>query len=165
MILGTAAYMAPSRRAGSRRQARDIWAFGCVLYEMLDRQARVRRRGRDRHARRRRRARAGLGGAARRLPPPIVTFLRVVWKRIAQSASPTSPRRSSCWITPRSSSTRGRTCRRVSPRRRRRPLGARDTGRGAVVTALFAGASSGGPRDRPRLRVVRTRSPRPGRPR
>ena len=28
----------------------DVWAFGCVLYEMLDRQARVRGRGGDRYA-------------------------------------------------------------------------------------------------------------------
>ncbi len=36
MILGTAAYMAPSRRVGKRVDKRaDIWAFGCVLYEML----------------------------------------------------------------------------------------------------------------------------------
>ena len=36
LILGTAAYMAPSRRAGDAVDRRaDIWAFGCVLFEML----------------------------------------------------------------------------------------------------------------------------------
>ena len=36
VMLGTAAYMARSRRAASPSTSRaDIWAFGCVLYEML----------------------------------------------------------------------------------------------------------------------------------
>jgi serine/threonine protein kinase len=36
VILGTAAYMSPSRRAASAVDKRaDIWAFGVVLFEML----------------------------------------------------------------------------------------------------------------------------------
>ena len=100
IVLGTAAYMAPEQAKGREADKRsDIWAFGCVLYEMLT--GRRPFDGEDM---------TDVLGAVVRLEPAGRRFRPMfqrpcghccanAWSRTVAGASATSRRYSSCSIT------------------------------------------------------------------
>ena len=88
MILGTAAYMAPEQAKGRAVDKRaDIWAFGCVLYEMLT--GRRAFEGEDVSDTLAAVLRAEVDWSV--VPPSIERLLRSAWSAIRGSGSTTSP--------------------------------------------------------------------------
>ena len=77
MILGTAAYMAPEQAKGREADKRsDIWAFGCVLFEMLTARRPFDGEDIDGRPRRGRPPRAPWEALPADVPTPVRTLLR-----------------------------------------------------------------------------------------
>ena len=99
VLLGTAAYMSPEQAKGREADKRsDVWAFGCVLCEMLtgrrafdgDDMAEVLGACPTRTA---------LGRTPADAPPPVRTLLQRCLVMIVATGSPRSLRHASCSIT------------------------------------------------------------------
>ena len=157
VILGTAAYMSPEQAKGRAADKRsDIWAFGCVLYEMLTGKRAFDGEDVSDTLGAVLKGRTGLVGAARRTcRRRFGRCCSAASPRIAGGGLPTSRRRCSC-------------CDHSASRAGRRPLSAAPLPRGplwrriaaltaaALLVAAVGGAlACGSPRARLRLRVVR----------
>ena len=182
MILGTAAYMAPEQAKGRTVDRRaDVWAFGCVLYEMLTGHRAFAGDDVSRHAGRH--APSGVTGAL--LPttvsPSLRTFLTRCLEKDREAACCTtslmcawpSRARSKRWSSGAPMPSVGDTVTRICLEarsavhhlrargrwaRRRRGLGTLDLGR-ALGSHAIHGAARRGPElyERPAARRLRFR--------